>query len=173
VRNLKTFMRENRRDRFLAKPVTLSRVADNSKGDEEYVEQCRALFAEFEEGVDYQPYVKRRVTWLGDTDVEQDTVPYYLPCDAWLDINIMCTGIVPLCCLDAHADHAIGDVNKNTVLEIYNSPRFRDLRENHLQRELLDPCGGCSPYAAVRADPRHLTFRTINIPIEAIKTPLE
>ncbi len=162
VHHLKTFMKDNRRDRFLLRPVILSRVADNTVRDQEYVEECRALFSEFEEGIDYAPYVKKRVTWLGDTHVEQSPVPYFLPCDAWFDLNIMCTGVVPLCCLDAEGDHAIGDVTRNSVLEIYNSPRFRELREKHLQRESLHPCGQCSPYAATREDPNHFTFRTIN-----------
>lgn len=173
VRHLKTFLADNRRDRFLQTPVILSRVADNTIGDEIFAEQCREIFSEFEEGVDYRSYVKRRVTWLGDTHVQQGDVPYFLPCDAWLDINIMCTGIVPLCCLDAEADYAIGDVNKQTVLEIYNTPRFRRLREHHLQRESLDPCGSCSPYAALKEDPLHKRFRTVEVPLDAIRLPLE
>lgn len=169
VRHLKTFMAGNRQDRFLEQPIILSRVADNTKGDQEYFEQCRALFSEFQEGVDYLLYVKRRVTWVGDSQVAQSDVPYFLPCDAWLDMNIMCTGVVPLCCLDAEGDHAIGDVTRNSVLEIYNTPRFRNLREHHLQREGLNPCGTCSPYAATREDPKHLTFRTISVPIDSIR----
>ncbi len=162
VRHLKTFMDSNRRDRFYNKPIKLSRVADNTQGDADYMDQCRELFAEFEEGVDFKLYVKRRVTWLADTKVEQGQIPYFLPCDAWYDINIMCNGKVPLCCLDAEADYAIGDANVNSVLEIYNHPKFRDLRENHAQRESLNPCGECSPYAAVQEDVNHLTFRSIN-----------
>jgi hypothetical protein len=169
VRHLKAFMSDNRQDRFLHKPIILSRVADNTQGDHDYLEQCRSLFSEFEEGIDYRLYVKKRVTWVGDTHVEQSQVPYFLPCDAWLDINIMCTGVVPLCCLDAKGDQAIGDVTRNSVLEIYNSPGFRNLRENHLQRESLPVCGGCSPYAAVREDPKHLNFRKIDVPVELLR----
>jgi len=164
-------MDDNCRDRYFNRPVILSRVADNTRVDEEFPEQCRAIFAGYEEGVDYKPYVKRRVTWLGDSHVEQAPVPYFLPCDAWLDINIMCTGVVPLCCLDAKADYAIGDIKKNSLLEIYNSPRFRNLRENHLQRETLNPCGSCSPYAAFREDPRHMRFRELEVPLDAIGHP--
>ena len=163
VRHLKAFMADNRRDRFYHKPIKLSRVGDNTQGDLDYMDQCRNLFAEFEEGVDYKLYVKPRVTWVADHhEVEQSPVPYYLPCDAWNDINIMCNGKVPLCCLDAEADYSIGDVTKNSVLEVYNHPAFRDLRENHAQRESINPCGECSPYAAQHEDPNHLTFRAFD-----------
>ena len=173
VRHLKHFMAENRKERFLHKPVVLSRVADNTKGDDDYLTQCRAIFSEFQEGVDYRLYVKRRTTWVCDTHVEQSEVPYFLPCVAWLDMNIMCTGVVPLCCFDAKGDKAIGDVTKHSVLEIYNSPRFRNLRENHLQRESLDVCGECSPYAAVREDPQHRSFRKIDVVVELTRDALQ
>jgi len=162
VNHLRTFMAENRKDRILQTPVILSRVADNTKTDDLYVDQCRALFSEFEMGVDFLPRIKPRITWLGDTHVKQGPIPYFLPCDAWLDINIMCTGLVPHCCIDAKGKHPIGDVSKHSVLEIYNSPGFRKLREQHPQREGLNPCGGCSPYAEVREDQNHFNFRTIN-----------
>ncbi|MCK6370197.1 MAG: SPASM domain-containing protein [Gammaproteobacteria bacterium] len=162
VEHLRTFMTGNRSDRFLRPPVILSRVADNTNADKAYIEDCRKLFAEFEEGVDYLPKIKPRITWLGDTHIKQGQIPYFLPCDAWLDMNIMCTGVVPLCCIDAHGDHAVGDVSKHSVLDVYNSPGFRKLREKHLQREGLNPCGGCSPYAEVREDPNHFAFRTVN-----------
>lgn len=144
VRNLRLFMTENRERRFLHEPVVLSRVADHTHADVAYEQQCRALFADFEEGVDYVVHVKNRTNWLGATDDRQSPIPYALPCGAWFDINIMCTGVVPLCCVDSRGEHMIGDVTRNSVLEIYNNPNFKSLRATEIRRETTRPCSTCS-----------------------------
>jgi hypothetical protein len=144
IRHLKAFMAENRGRRFLEEPVVLSRVAAHTRADDDYEEQCRGLFAEFEEGVDYVVHLKNRTNWLGATEDKQSPIPYSLPCGAWFDINIMCTGVVPLCCIDSKGEHIIGDVTRNTVLDVYNNPDFKSLRQNEVSRESTDPCGNCS-----------------------------
>ncbi|MFC1491983.1 SPASM domain-containing protein [Nitrospinota bacterium] len=95
-------------------------------------------------GVDYISHVKIRSNWLGATDDIQSPIPYALPCGSWFDINILCTGVVPLCCMDSNGDYAIGNVNENTVLEIYNKERFKNLRENEVSRESVFPCNTCA-----------------------------
>jgi hypothetical protein len=144
IGHLKALMAENRRARFLGHPVVLSRVSDNTPRDAAYEADCRAVFAEFTEGEDYLVHVKSRTNWLGATDDTQSRIPHALPCGAWLDLNIMCTGTVPLCCIDARGEHAIGDANTQNLLDIYNGPVFRSLRENEATRETATPCADCS-----------------------------
>jgi len=144
VGHLRRLMEENRKARFLDHPIVLSRVSDGTERDQSFAGDCRALFEGFEEGMDYAAHVKARTNWLGATDDVQSPIPHALPCSAWLDINVTCTGIVPLCCIDAKLEHAMGDANTTNLLEIYNSPAYRGLRENETTRENLDPCGTCS-----------------------------
>ena len=144
VGHLKRLMAENREARFLAQPIVLSRVSDGTSRDQSFAEDCRALFGGYEDGADYVSHVKARTNWLGAMHDSQSPIPHALPCSAWLDINVTCTGIVPLCCMDANLEHSIGDANTTNLLEIYNSPAFRGLRESETAREALDPCGSCS-----------------------------
>lgn len=144
VGHLERLMAENREAPFLAQPIVLSRVSDGTSRDQSFAEDCRALFGGFEDGIDFVAHVKARSNWLGAMQGSQSPVPHALPCSAWLDINITCTGIVPLCCMDANLEHAIGDANTANLLDIYNSPAFRGLRESETAREALDPCGSCS-----------------------------
>ena len=140
IRALLGFLRENG---LCKKPVVLSRVGDNSDGDALYAGACASLFPEFEEGKDFVAIAKPRTDWLGRVNTARDETPYGLPCGAWFDITIFCDGIVPHCCMDAHGDYAIGDVREQSVLEIYNSPGFRTLREHHSAREGVEPCNRC------------------------------
>jgi hypothetical protein len=144
VRNIKRFMTENRRHRALKSPVLLSRVGDLTKRDEKYFAETHALFPEFEFRREYSVQVKHRMNWLGNTDDQQSPIPYSMPCGAWLDFNIFCNGTVPLCCADANGKHAIGDVNKSSILEIYNSRPFKNLRERLTSRETVYPCNTCA-----------------------------
>jgi hypothetical protein len=54
---------------------------------------------------------------------------------------------VALCCMDSgHEDETfpIGDVRKNTMLEIYNQPKYRSRREMLWSRKHVSPCHSCN-----------------------------
>ena len=67
-----------------------------------------------------------------------------MPCNQWFDISIFCNGVVPHCCMDAKGDFPFGDVNKQSLLEIYNNPQFRNLRQNVISRDVIYPCNSCA-----------------------------
>lgn len=144
VDHLKRLMTANRDTPFLVHPVVLSRVKDHTRRDKAYKEECREVFRDFEEGADYVVHVKNRINWLGATADKQSPISHALPCGAWLDINILCNGVVPLCCVDSKAEYGIGDVTKNSVLEIYNAKEFKSLRTTETSREATHPCGSCA-----------------------------
>jgi MoaA/NifB/PqqE/SkfB family radical SAM enzyme len=144
VAHIRRFMTGNRERRLVDRPLVLSRVMDHGDGDARFVDQCKALFDEFEYGVDFVAHVKNRSNWLGRTADVQSAIPYAMPCQAWFDINILCTGRVPHCCMDAVAEFSIGDVTKNSVLAIYNDPHFKNYRLSMMSREAAYPCNGCS-----------------------------
>lgn len=120
-------------------PVVLSAVGFPNH---EFVAYCRQRWPKF------QAFVIKKDSWLGFTDSQITTVPD-TPCSRWLELNIMSTGKVSHCCMDSGEDPrwSIGDLNTQTMLEVYNSPFWRERREKALSRKQLDersPCAGCT-----------------------------
>lgn len=146
VKNLKTLMKKNRKEKFFASPVLLSRVSSPSdlSADGRYADECARLFDTFTAGEDFLAQVKSRTNWLGSLGGDQSNLPNELPCNAWFDINIFCDGTVPHCCMDATGKYSIGDVKTSSVLEIYNDDKFRFMRERLTIREGVHPCNTCS-----------------------------
>ena len=91
----------------------------------------------------FNPLPIPRVSWLGYTDPQVTIVPDR-PCDRWWELSIMSNGIVSLCCMDGEGAFPIGDVNKQTMLEVYNSPFYRERRENMMSRLDVDVCKTCT-----------------------------
>jgi MoaA/NifB/PqqE/SkfB family radical SAM enzyme len=143
VTNIRRFLGENRRQRIIGGPIVLSRIMSLDEGDERFRRECPALFPEFEPGVDFIVAVKNRASWLGQLDSGQP-VPSLLPCKQWLSITVQCDGTVPHCCMDATGKFAFGNVKDRSLLEIYNSPQFRNMRENVLSRSAVYPCNTCA-----------------------------
>ncbi len=119
-------------------PVTISRVADGTIRDDQftsYIKQRFPLFSGFLIG---------RADWTGQvvTGMEKRTPP--TACSRWYEISIMASGKVALCCMDGEGKHVIGDVNSQSVLEIYNSPKFRKMRQFTFSRLAAEgPCDTC------------------------------
>jgi MoaA/NifB/PqqE/SkfB family radical SAM enzyme len=85
----------------------------------------------------------KKDSWLGYTDPQITEVPDK-PCVRWFELSITSTGVVSLCCMDGPAEYSIGDVSKQTLLEVYNSPHWRERREALLSRRQVSPCDRCT-----------------------------
>jgi hypothetical protein len=46
--------------------------------------------------------------------------------------------------MDGRPAYPLGNVSNNTVLEIYNQPRYRRLRKECLNKSQITPCRHCS-----------------------------
>lgn len=143
VRNLTRLISDNKERKFYHS-IRLSRVKDSTYKDQQFIDECRSLFDAFEYNVDYTINLANRCDWLNDIDTNKTPVPYTFPCRQWLGITIFCNGTVPLCCMDARGKFSIGDLNKSSILEIYNRKHFRHLRESTPSRETVYPCNTCS-----------------------------
>ncbi len=144
VNNVRRLLAENRRSRFVAAPVSLSRVCTGDDRDGLFVEQCVALFAEFTRGADFEPVLLGKANWLGDVRDSPPGFPHSYPCHQWTNVTIHCNGVVPHCCVDAKAQFPFGDVNTQSILEIYNSPSWKNLREHVTARDVVYPCNTCN-----------------------------
>ena len=58
----------------------------------------------------------------------------------WQTIYILPDGTASTCCYDHSADWSVGNVNKKTILEIWNDEPYRALRRNHLAKQLNPLC---------------------------------
>ncbi len=118
--------------------VVLSRVASlDNKENGDFIYYCRERWPKF------TATLIKRDGWLGDINAPLATIPD-APCSRWFELSICATGIVSLCCMDGHGKYAIGDIKKNTLLEIYNHPFWRERRERMMSRKQIFPCSTCS-----------------------------
>lgn len=101
--------------------------------DPEFRAYCKERWPKF------QVKMVKRESWLGYTEPD-DYDPGMSPCYRWLELSIMATGKVALCCMDAEGEYAIGDVNSDSMLDIYNRWQFRE----STTRKGLTPCEGCT-----------------------------
>jgi len=72
-----------------------------------------------------------------------------VPCDyLWRVMVIGWNGDVVACCRDVHGKEILGNVNKQSVKEIWNSKRMQELRSLHAdgKRESIELCKGCDHY---------------------------
>ena len=119
--------------------VVLSRVGDNSPLDLEFqrwVQQKYPLF---------QTSIFQRGGWIGQVKDLQLNVPVpNVGCVRWFDLSITSTGSVAHCCMDGKAEWAIGNVNDQHVLEIYNTPLYKEVRQYAITRMDAEPCNQCT-----------------------------
>ena len=116
--------------------VVLSRVSDGSAVDYAFIAWVKMHFPLFDS------YLFPRGGWIGQVDMAAAPV-HPVGCIRWFDISITATGVVAHCCMDGKAEHPIGDVNHEHVLEIYNKPEYRRLRANLATRLETSPCNCC------------------------------
>jgi hypothetical protein len=125
-------------DRLHAKPfphpVMISRVGP----DDDFIRYVNWRWPAF--GV----AIIKRDAWIDFTDASTTEVPDS-PCGRWWELNITATGRAALCCMDSVGMHGFGDVNTQTLLEIYNHPTVKAWRDGLLSRKTVGhPCNGCT-----------------------------
>lgn len=118
------------------------------------VSRVREAFIPSQTDNEFGAYVNRRWplfrvhlikpdSWLGDVKLGSDEIPD-APCGRWFELSVMATGEVSLCCMDGRGQYAIGDLNKNSLFEVYNAPHWRERRLKMLSRKGVFPCSTCS-----------------------------
>ncbi|HUI78503.1 MAG TPA: SPASM domain-containing protein [Bryobacteraceae bacterium] len=118
-------------------PVTISRVGDGSSFDEEFCRWGRERFPLF------TVYSTARANWMGAVDTLVSPVPQ-VGCGQWFDINILADGKVAFCCIDSDARFGSGNAAEEHLLEIYNRPARRRLRQELRNRGEIPECANCS-----------------------------
>lgn len=126
-------------DGRLTIPVSVSRVGDRSVADLDYVTYIEEHFPLF------RPAVFQRGNWLGQVDgLNPNIVVPDISCTRWFELSITSTGQVAHCCMDGKAQWPIGDVTETHVLDVYNHPDYKRLREMTRSRLDAEPCNTCT-----------------------------
>jgi radical SAM protein with 4Fe4S-binding SPASM domain len=118
-------------------PVTLSRVGDGTAADKAFQDWSSQQYPAF------RCAVGPRGTWLGQVETPVGEVPP-VGCNRWFELSITATGEVAHCCMDGQAAWPIGNVRDQHVLEVYNAPDYRRLRERTVSRLHVEPCCQCT-----------------------------
>ena len=100
----------------------------------------------FERWPKFHSMAIKKDAWIDFTDAQFPEVPD-TGCSRWFELNIISSGMAVTCCMDdgQNKDYHFGDLNTQTLYEVYNSPRWRDRRVSLIsRRQLSDPCNKCS-----------------------------
>lgn len=120
-------------------PVNVSRVGDRSTADSEYIQYVDLNYPLF------KPAIFQRGGWLGQVDgLDPNIVVPNTPCGRWFELSIISSGQVAHCCMDGRCEWPVGDVNHQHVLDVYNHPDYRKLRELTTSRRDVEPCNTCT-----------------------------
>ena len=120
-------------------PVTISRVADGSPADDAFRKFLAERYPLF------NCFMIKRDNWTGQVDTGMQYRVPAIGCVRWYEVSIMASGKVALCCMDGEGKYVIGDVCKQSVLDVYNAPEYRKLRQNTFSRlTAAPPCNTCA-----------------------------
>jgi len=118
--------------------VTVSRVTDGSERDRAFLAFAKQRYPAF------RPFMIGEGNWSGQVQMRSERRVPGTGCFRWYELSIMASGKVALCCMDGEGKHVIGDVNIQSVLEIYNSPGYRKMRQYTFSRKAAAaPCDTC------------------------------
>jgi hypothetical protein len=114
----------------------ITRVADNSADDAEFIAWARERWPLFDVAV------YRRANWSGQVSTLTSIVPD-AGCFQWFTAGFYADGSDPFCVMDAEGRYRHGDIRSQHLLEIYNHPARRRLREYITSRKVVDYCKAC------------------------------
>jgi radical SAM protein with 4Fe4S-binding SPASM domain len=100
-----------------------------------------AFATQREEQLGYRPTAGNQ----GRLDALRDPLPCW---SAFTEGHVTAEGKLSACCFDATANWAMGDLNKQSFMEAWNSPEFTRLREAHLKKDVRGTvCESCIAYS--------------------------
>ena len=114
--------------------LILSFVRQNNSVDEQaFIEHWRSIADKI--------HVTDLHNWAGTLNTESDVnYPCYRP---WLTFTVLWDGRVSLCCADFDGKTILGNLNTQTIAEIWNAEPYRNVRREHLESGGPDICRAC------------------------------
>lgn len=117
--------------------VVVSRVAQGTAHDIEFIRRAQRRWPHF------AAFLIKKDAWLQDIDAPKVPIPS-APCSRWWELSICADGKASLCCMDSKGQFAIGNVHRQSLRGIYNTPAWKARRESLLHRHQVPVCQTCS-----------------------------
>jgi hypothetical protein len=120
-------------------PFTLgaTRAGDGSIEDLRFIAWVRGNFTHLTN------YYTPEFVWVGEHVKSLGLAPS-VGCTHWFDITVRSTGEVAFCCIDGHIKFPRGNLHNENILNVYNRPDYRALRESKLTRPDVEQCRTCT-----------------------------
>jgi len=120
----------------LVSKVVIGRVQNSGKYDPEWNNWVTKTF----------PQIKlisalHQGSWCGHVEAES-ILAQQLVCKRLWEISVCCDGKVALCCMDGLCEYELGDINTQTLLEVFNSDKAKKYRMT--PRGQIVPCKNCT-----------------------------
>jgi sulfatase maturation enzyme AslB (radical SAM superfamily) len=114
--------------------LILSFVRQHNSADEQaFIEHWRSIADKI--------HVTDLHNWAGTLNSESDVnYPCYRP---WLTFTVLWDGRVSLCCADFDGKTILGNLNTQTIAQIWNAEPYRNVRREHLESGGPDVCRAC------------------------------
>ncbi len=116
---------------------SISRVCDGSPADLEFRDWVAARWPGFE------VWLIARMTWMDAVNTAPASTIPLAGCRQWFGIHFLANGKDAFCCTDHDAAHGSGNVADTHVLDLYNRPPRRALRERLRLRGEVALCRDC------------------------------
>ncbi|HLD07269.1 MAG TPA: radical SAM/SPASM domain-containing protein [Candidatus Nanoarchaeia archaeon] len=98
------------------------------------------------EGID-EVIVRKHINWRRQWDYQRTVPCLYV----WKSVVILWNGDVALCCNDWDGDLILGNMEHQTLEEVWNGPRYQMVREKMIKGQIdFKPCKGCNVLDHVR-----------------------
>jgi hypothetical protein len=88
-------------------------------------------------------YFTPQFVWVGE-EVKSLAPAPSVGCTHWFDITVRSTGEVAFCCIDGHIEFPRGNLHRENILDVYNRPDYRALRESKITRPDVEQCRTCT-----------------------------
>jgi radical SAM protein with 4Fe4S-binding SPASM domain len=106
---------------------------DNSTEEQAFIDHWSAVADKI--------HITELHNWAGTLKRRADVnVPCYRQ---WLTFTVLWDGRVSLCCADLDGHVVLGDLNSQTIADIWNSDAYRRVRREHLESGGPDICRNC------------------------------
>ncbi len=138
LKNIDYLVEGARRDR-IAREITvrMTRAKDTTAEDEE-------RFKAFCKERQVNCMIVGLFNYLGE--INSDLPVPSFPCEHVTRLDVLSSGVVTLCCMDADGKFSLGDLRTSSLLDVYNGPRASEYRDMHRagRRKQIPPCGTCN-----------------------------
>mgnify|MGYP001244874913 CR=1 FL=1 len=146
LNNIKNFMKI-RNGMNLKKPLTKVQMVLMKETQDEWYD-FKKLFEPIVDTVGYGMYLDHGTHNKADKELfkkKKNQKPFCCP-SLWQRMFIHPDGIVTPCCLDAKRNLVMGNINENSISEIWNNEKYQKMRDLHRKGEYkkINECKNCS-----------------------------